>query len=68
MFSLQIYEVSQHILSVWEDQDLCYIFTESAPRPIQSIRCDVRVLCVVCPLLETTLPGGLETSGRRECH
>ena len=43
------------------------IFTESALRPIQSISRDVR-LCVslsVRHTLETTLPEGLETSGRR---
>ena len=48
-----------------------YLFTESALRPIQSISRDVRLfVCVsVCLFvrhtLETTLPEGLETSGRR---
>ena len=42
---------------------LYLILTESAPRPIQSKSCDVRgVLWICCLLLETTLPGGLETS------
>ena len=46
-------------------------FTESALRPIQSIIRDVRMsLCLFVFLfvrhtLETTLPEGLETSGRR---
>ena len=47
------------------------IFTESALRPIQSISRDVR-MCVcgfvslfVRHTLETTLPEGLQTSGRR---
>ena len=42
-------------------------FTESALRPIQSISRDVRmfVLLFVRHTLETTLPEGLETSGRR---
>ena len=37
----------------------------SVLRPIQSISCDVRPLYV---LLETTLPGELETSGQRAYH
>ena len=47
------------------------LFTESALRPIQSISRDVRMfvclsLCLsVRHTLETTLPDGLETSGRR---
>ena len=43
------------------------IFTESALRPIQSISHDVRmsVSLSVRHTLETTLPEGLETSGRR---
>ena len=43
------------------------IFTESALRPIQSVSRDVRLsLCLsVRHTLETTLPKGLETSGRR---
>ena len=42
------------------------LFTESALRPIQSISRDVRmcVLIFVRHTLETTLPEGLETSGR----
>ena len=52
----------------WKSSSL---FTESALRPIQSISCDVRLfVCLsVClsvgHTLETTLPEGLETSGRR---
>ena len=48
----------------------CLIFTESALRPIQSVSRDVRLfVCLfVCGFvghtLETTLPEGLETSGR----
>ena len=47
------------------------VFTESALRPIQSVSRDVRLwVCLyVCMFvghtLETTLPEGLETSGRR---
>ena len=43
------------------------LFTESALRPIQSISRDVRLfVCLfVLHTLETTLPKGLETSGRR---
>ena len=47
------------------------VFTEPALRPIQSMSCDVRMsLCLFVSLsvrhtLETTLPEGLETSGRR---
>ena len=40
------------------------LFTDSAPRLIQFISCDIRDLSV-CPCLETPLPGGLETSGQR---
>ena len=42
------------------------LFNESALRPIHSISCDVRLcVCVfVRHTLETTLPEGLETSGR----
>ena len=44
-----------------------FSFTESALRPIQSVSRDVRLfVCVsVRHTLETTLPEGLETSGRR---
>ena len=52
------------LFALWAKQTL---FNESALRPIQSISCDVR-LCVslsVGHTLETTLPEGLETSGRR---
>ena len=35
------------------------LFTQAAPRPIQSVSCDVRLY--VCPLLETQLYSGLET-------
>ena len=38
-------------------------FTESAPRPIQSISCNV-CLCV-CLISETALLDGLETSGHK---
>ena len=43
------------------------IFTESALRPIQSVSRDVRLhVCLsVRHTLETTLPEGLESSGRR---
>ena len=47
------------------------VFTESALMPIQSISRDVRIfVCLFVSLfvrhtLETTLPEGLETSGRR---
>ena len=44
------------------------VFTESAPRPIQSISRNVRHLSVglsVCPRLQSPLQGGLETSGQR---
>ena len=46
---------------------LSEIFTESALRPIQSKSRDVRmfVSLSVRHTLETTLPKGLETSGRR---
>ena len=43
------------------------LFTESVPRPIQSLSSDVHV-CVCqcfCPRLETALPDGLETLGQR---
>ena len=39
------------------------IFTESAPWPIQSISRNVRVFICYCHHLETTLSGGLESSG-----
>ena len=54
-----------------EGPEALRIFSESALRPIQSISCDVRLfVCLfVCGFvrhtLETTLPEGLETSGRR---
>ena len=36
-----------------------------APRPIQSICCDIRVCLCVCFMWETPLPDGLEISGQR---
>ena len=50
-------EKKTHIISL----KYAFIFTESAPRPIQFIGCDVR-LCVVHTLMEAPLPDGLETS------
>ena len=47
-------------------KDTEIIFTVSAPRPIQSISRRLHLLCVVVyPFLETTLPDGLGTFGRR---
>ena len=50
------------------DPMMALLFTEPVPRPIQSISHHVRLLSVDCPLLETALPGGPETSGRRAYH
>ena len=46
---------------------VCQLFTKLALRPIQSVSRDVRIfVCLfVRHTLETTLPEGLETSGRR---
>ena len=54
-------------LNIFVDSAFCGIFTESALRPIQSVSRDVRlfVSLSVRHTLETTLPEGLETSGRR---
>ena len=55
----------------WKMSERKQLFTELAHRPIQSISRDVRMsvclsLCLcVRHTLETTLPEGLETSGRR---
>ena len=52
---------------IWPNFEPVKIFTEWAPRLIQSISCDVRlfVSLSVRHTLETTLPEGLESSGRR---
>ena len=49
------------------NSDFQQLFTESALRPIQSVSRDVRLFVCLCVrhTLETTLPEGLETSGRR---
>ena len=46
--------------------EIVVIFTESALRPIQSLSRDVRLFVCLCVrhTLETTLPEGLESSGR----
>ena len=53
----------------WDGPNGLYvkIYTEAAPKSIQSISCDVRLfVCVcVCPILEVALPDGQETSGQR---
>ena len=40
-------------------------FTESVPRSIQSLSCDIDDLSTTCSCLETPLPAGLEISGQR---
>ena len=72
------YELSHHIEKIQESAPSVnilnceksiynsFLFNESALRPIHSISRDVRLCVCVCVrhTLETTLPEGLESSGR----